>query len=113
MSIGLVNAYNGNNKITFQTCCRSIVKEIKCDTYQFKSLEHYYDCIHEINVPKKYIVERDYLSIWHGICSIIRNSVTNVCDTECLSGNHWWNLSSDMTNVAAKVIDKLYEIDWE
>ncbi len=76
-------------------------------------MNDYYDCIHEINVPKKYIVERDYLSIWHGICSIIRNSVTNVCDTECLSGNHQWNLSSDMTNVAAKVIDKLYEIDWE
>lgn len=42
LSISLVNAYNDNNKITFQTCCRSLVKEIKSDTYQFKSLEHYY-----------------------------------------------------------------------
>lgn len=67
--------------------------------------------VEAISADKILITERDYNAIWDRICQIIRNSIEN--EGQNLPQMQQIQVISRSQNVANRIIDKLYDIDWK
>ncbi len=67
--------------------------------------------VESISIDKILISEEDYNAIWKGICKIIADVVVEeaqgIDETQCCQ------LISRGQNLANRIIDKLYDIEWE
>lgn len=67
--------------------------------------------VEAISVKEILITERDYNAIWDGICQIIRNSIEK--EGQNLPQMQQIQAISRGQNVANRIIDKLYDIEWK
>lgn len=66
--------------------------------------------VESISAEKVLITERDYQAIWNGICKIINDAI----EKESHNSDKMQNIQaiSRGQKLANRIIDKLYEIEW-
>ncbi|WP_413669384.1 hypothetical protein ACEN9X_05135 [Mucilaginibacter sp. Mucisp86] len=75
-----------------------------------KCMYDYEGKIESVVVDKIFISERDYQMIWKGICKVIAEVVEE--QGQGLASTETFKVISKGQNIANRIIDKLYEIDW-
>lgn len=75
-----------------------------------KYMWEYEGRVEAISVNKILITERDYHAIWDGICQIIRNSIEK--EGQNLPQMQQIQVIIRGQNLANRIIDKLYDIEW-
>lgn len=73
-----------------------------------KYMVEYDERVGLISEDKILITEKDYRAIWYGIGQVINDSVKN----HNLDKMQSFQIISRFQNLANRIIDKLYDIDW-